>query len=111
MSVLRLRTFAFAATAAVALTGCSSYDDYGYGRGYASYRTYYPSSYYGWYDNYYYPGVGVYLYDRSGARHRWSDSHRRYWQGWRGERRENWSGYGRDRRGDGYRGEGRRGRR
>jgi hypothetical protein len=103
----RLRALALAATAGAALAGCSEYDTgygYGYGRPYgygSSYygRSYSPYSYYtpyyGWYDNYYYPGVGVYIYDRSGSRYQWNDTYRNYWQGRRtgGNYRENWSGY------------------
>lgn len=57
------------------------YDDYPYG----------PYAPYGWYDDYYYPGNGYWLYDRGGARHRWSDRQRRYWE----QRREHggkWDG-------------------
>ncbi|MET0180880.1 MAG: hypothetical protein ABW194_10430, partial [Novosphingobium sp.] len=59
----------------------------------------YGSPYYGWYDGFYYPGTGYYIYDNGGRRHRWSDGHRRYWEGRRGGRdaRANWSGYRRDR--------------
>jgi len=85
-----------AASAAFGLTGCMG-DDYGYGGvslGYGGgYYSGYP--YYGWYDDYYYPGAGYYIYDRGGSRYRWSDSQRRYWEGRRGTvtGRENWSGY------------------
>jgi len=77
-------------------------DNYRYRDRYAD--RYYGGNYYGWYDNYYYPGVGVYLYDRTGTRHRWNDRQRGYWEGRRGnyDRRENWSGY-RDRDGRDYR--------
>jgi hypothetical protein len=76
---------------ALALGGCA-YDDYGYGGvnvGYgAPYYDGYPYGYgygydyapYGWYDGYYYPGNGYWLYDRRGTRHRWSDRQRDYWQ-------------------------------
>ncbi|MBY8828608.1 hypothetical protein [Hephaestia mangrovi] len=54
---------------------------------------YYDPSYYGWYGNYYYPGTGVYVYDRNHNRHRWNDAQRRYWQNrghnWRGQRPDN----------------------
>jgi len=88
------------AGASIALAGCSTYD--GYGRhGYGGVSVGYASSrpYYGWYDGYYYPGTGYYVYDRQGSRHRWRDTDRRYWQGNRGGHhvRQNWSGYGRDR--------------
>lgn len=88
---------ALVAASAFGLSGCMT-DGYGsvgvgYGSGYG--YDYYPGgSYWGWYDNYYYPGAGYYVYDRSGRRHAWSSSHRRYWEGRRGDRpaRENWSG-------------------
>lgn len=93
---------------ALALGGC--YDD-GYGYGGVSVGSgyygggyydpywnnggYYPGGY-GWYDGFYYPGNGYYVYDRGGRRHRWSDTQRRYWEArrgdgrWRGDR--NWQG-------------------
>jgi hypothetical protein len=40
----------------------------------------------GWYDNYWYPGYGFYLFDRYGSRYPMRDNHRRYW----GEQRHNW---------------------
>jgi hypothetical protein len=88
---------AIIAAAAVAVTGCA--ENY-YGRhAYVGADIAYAGPYYGWYDNYYYPGVGVYLYDRSGVRHRWSGGERHYWQTRRPRTHvtENWSGYGRDR--------------
>ena len=33
----------------------------------------------GWYDHYYYPGYGLYLFDRGGHRHAMRDHHRRHW--------------------------------
>ena len=73
----RIRAAAMVAAASAALAGCSTYGGYGglslgYGGGY--------------YDDYYYPGTGYYVYDRRGTRHRWNDSQRRYWQS--RERRE-----------------------
>lgn len=97
--------------AAVGLAACSDYSNRGYGYsrvavgvgtgyGYGSpyYRSSYRTPYWGWYGGYYYPGVGYYVYDRRGSRHRWSDGHRRYWEGRRprGRYSENWSGYRRD---------------
>src|SRR3546814_31102 len=73
----------------LALSGCYGYDDgYGYG-GVSVGSGYYGSSYYdpyyggnyGWYNGYYYPGAGYYVYDRGGKRHRWNKDHRRHWQG------------------------------
>lgn len=48
----------------------------------------------GWYDSFYYPGYGIYIFDRRGYRHAMKRHHRRHWAkkraeyGWRkGERR------------------------
>lgn len=41
----------------------------------------------GWYDSYWYPGYGYYIFDNYGRRHNMGDHHRRYW----GERRQQWS--------------------
>lgn len=113
MDMARLRTFVLSIAASAALAGCAYDDGYGYGGvsvGYGTggwydpwyYDDYYPR-YYGWYDGFYYPGAGYYVYDRKGHRHRWSDGHRRHWEGrrhaWRGNDdgpRENWRGYRRD---------------
>ncbi len=52
--------------------------------------------YWGWYGDYYYPGTGIYVYDRARHRHSWNDDQRNYWTGrqtgWRGDRRwrSNW---------------------
>jgi len=40
----------------------------------------------GWYDNYYYPGHGIFLFDNFGRRYPMREQYRRYW----GERRHNW---------------------
>ena len=105
----RLARPALLLAATAALGACSTYGGFGgtsvsvgYGNGgYYPYR-YSPYSYYGWYDGYYYPGAGYYIYDSYGRRHRWSDRHRHYWEGRRDGRRnggENWDGYRRDRDG------------
>lgn len=39
----------------------------------------------GWYDQYYYPGYGIYIFDRGGRRHVMRDSHRRHWARQRAE--------------------------
>lgn len=87
---------ALLAAASLGLGGCAVYDDYGYG--YDSgvrVSVGYGAPYYGWYDNYYYPGVGYYVYDRRGARHRWSNRHRDYWMPRRPRgARANWTSYG-----------------
>ncbi len=60
----------------------------------------------GWYDNYWYPGYGYYVFDNRGHRFNMHDRHRRYW----GDRRQKWyrenhhgrgKGHGRG-RGHGY---------
>ena len=118
----RLRLPALLIATGLALSGCYS-DGYGYSRvsiGYGSncdpyydncgsrYRgSYYGDPWYGWYDDYYYPGIGIYIYDRSGRRYRWSDNHRYYWENrrqgyrdrdWSDRRWENWDGYRRGNR-------------
>lgn len=101
--------------AAAVLTGCA--DPYGFdGPGYAS------AGYFGgfagpgaagWYDDFYYPGTGVFVYDRNRRPFRWNANQQRYWQGRalagrggrefredRREVRENWRDFRQDRRGD-----------
>ncbi len=46
--------------------------DYGYGFANIGYGG-------GWYDQYYYPGYGIYIFDRGGKRHAMRDNHRRHW--------------------------------
>lgn len=53
----------------------------------------------GWYDNFYYPGHGFFLFDNIGRRYPMRDHHRRYW----GERRYSWYRENRGRDGDGGR--------
>jgi hypothetical protein len=104
---------ALALAAALGLAACSSsdYGRHGYGYTRVGVGVGYASPYYGWYDGFYYPGTGYYVYDRHGSRHRWRDNDRRHWEGRRhdGDRRDNWSGY--HHRRDGDRGGHRRGRR
>ena len=71
----------------------SGYGGYGYGSGYGGYGYGYPyGGYYGgydpfgWYGDYYYPGSGIYVYDRYRHRHQWTDEQRRYWS----DRRDRW---------------------
>lgn len=103
----RLRLGLFAVTAALGLSACSTYDGYGYGGssyalgvGYGSYPSY------GWYDDYYYPGSGYYVFDRQGRRHSWNDNQRRYWMDRartpqdRREVRQNYREFRADRQGD-----------
>lgn len=102
-----LRNLVIILAAGVGLGGCATYSPYGYGsgvsvgvgngygyndpyyRGYSPYGSRYGSRYgsgygygyspYGWYDGYYYPGSGHYVYDRYRNPYYWSDGHRRYW--------------------------------
>ncbi|WP_193752975.1 peptidase [Sphingomonas endophytica] len=74
--------------------GSGFYDDPYYAAGYAP-------GYYGWYDNYYYPGTGAYVYDRYRRAYPWNDGQRRYWQQRRNgyadrDVRANWRDFGRD---------------
>jgi len=61
--------------------GGSPYGYAGYG---SPYGYGYGSPYYGWYDGFYYPGTGYYVYDQYRNRTRWSDAQRRYWERRRG---------------------------
>jgi len=75
--------------------GYGGYGGYGYGEypyggyyggyGYGGYG-YDP---FGWYGDYYYPGTGIYVYDRSRTRHVWSGDQQRYWS----QRRQQWQGH------------------
>jgi hypothetical protein len=57
------------------------YGGYGYGYPYNAYGGYYGGyDPFGWYGDYYYPGTGIYVYDRQRTRHVWNDQQRRYWQ-------------------------------
>lgn len=71
-------------------------DGYGYGYGPSlAYGGY--GGYGGWYNDFYYPGTGIYVFDRSGHRSRWNDGQRRYWEGRRGQgqgRGAQWQGRG-----------------
>lgn len=118
MNITRLCALALTAGAAVAVAGCADegYGGYGYARPYAggyyggpygdpyAYDVYYDGYYgygygspwFGWYDDFYYPGVGFYVYDRGGGRYRWNDRQRQYWTGRRGNGytgTPNWSQY------------------
>src|SRR5690349_12322622 len=81
MRVPRLRLAALALISGISLTGCAYGGiGYGYGSGYGGYDPF------GWYGDYYYPGSGIYVYDRYRTRHVWNDDQRRYWSG----RRDRW---------------------
>jgi hypothetical protein len=122
---MRIPYISILAAGALALGGCA-YGDYGYGGGYygggygygSSIGIGYSSGYYdpyyggygygygydpfGWYGDYYYPGVGIYVYDSHRNRHVWNDSQRSYWNSRRAQYQShtgrtwnntNWSGY------------------
>ncbi|WP_298668278.1 hypothetical protein [uncultured Sphingomonas sp.] len=111
----RILLLALIGAAGIAVSACA--DDYGYGGmsvGYGVPGYYdgygYGDGYWGWYGDYYYPGTGVYVYDRYRRPYRWNDDQRRYWQGrgdsywhgrpgWNGQTmrpnpRPNWHGFG-----------------
>ena len=78
---------ALLALAAIGMTGGlgGCVGSYGYASDYYGAPAYSPGSRYygglgGWYDDFYYPGTGVYVFDRSGRRTRWNDGQRRHWQ-------------------------------
>lgn len=96
----RLRGALVALAASAGLAACTSYGPYGgssvgvgvsygspyggygygspYGYGYGSpYYASYP--YYGWYDGFYYPGAGYWLYDPWGRRYPITKRHSDYW--------------------------------
>lgn len=104
MNTLTVRV-ALLAAAGLSLGACSTYgpDGYGYSRVAVGVGSgYYADPYWGWYDGYYYPGSGYYIWDRRGYRHRWNDHHQNYWHARRGHRSvgDNWSGYQYRRLGD-----------
>ena len=77
------------------------YGGYGYGGyGYGGYDPF------GWYGDFYYPGSGIYVYDRYRHRHAWNDDQRHHWTDrrnrWQARNNgttstENWSGWDRSR--------------
>jgi hypothetical protein len=85
------------------------YGGYGYGSpyGYGMYGSGYGYGYgspYGWYDNYYYPGTGYYVYDSYRQPHVMTTTQRQYWVSrtpalrtttTRTNVRPNWSGFNR----------------
>ncbi|HVL77844.1 MAG TPA: hypothetical protein VM346_01000 [Sphingomicrobium sp.] len=117
---MRIIIASLAAAGGLALGGCAYNGLYGgasLGYGSAGYYDRYfdpyhdpwyrGASYWGWYDGFYYPGTGYYVYDRWRRPHVWNDLQRRYWSqrrehirsrtGERFEPRENWSGFTRER--------------
>ena len=92
----RLLGVTLAAVASLGLGACTTYDDYGYPTSRVSVGVGYGAPYYGWYDGFYYPGTGYYIYDRRGTRHRWSTRYRDYWIARRPRDRryyDNWGSY------------------
>lgn len=76
----RIRAALLVISASLGLAACTTYDGYGYGGYYGGRYSYYDSwPTYGWYDDFYYPGRGYYIYDRSGHRHAWNREQRRHW--------------------------------
>jgi hypothetical protein len=90
----------------------SGYGAYGYPYGYGYGSPYYGSYYnryphYGWYDGFYYPGAGHWVYDPYGRYYPINEKQSRYWQEMLAKARaarggttatatarENWSGFG-----------------
>jgi len=62
----------------------SPYGGYGYGNPYGGFGDYLGYGYggypYGWYNGYYYPGSGYYVYDRNHHRRQITDAERQYWR-------------------------------
>ncbi len=98
--------------AAVALSGCySSFGENYYDTGYNSYScdpysqfdTYYSCDYGygfynigytgGWYNSYWYPGYGIYLFDNYGRRFDMDDRYRHYWAQQRNQWQRSRGGY------------------
>lgn len=111
MYVPRIALAALALIGGVSLSGCNQGYGYsgvslGYAGGYGG--PVYGNSYWGWNGGYYYPGSGVYVYDRYRRPLRWNGAQQAYWEGrragWQGARnaqiRDNWRDFDRDRRGD-----------
>lgn len=101
--------------AAAALTACT--DPYGFddrprfASGYGGWAA--GPGAFGWYDGFYYPGSGVFVYDQHRRPFRWNPAQQRYWQNRafagrggrefredRREVRENWRDFRQDRRAD-----------
>ncbi len=108
MRISSIRTVAIVLAAGIGLSGCASYNPYGYGSGvsvgygnggyydpyYSGYGSRYGyggygspygygygyAPYYGWNNGYYYPGTGYYVYDYNRRPRIWTEAERRYWQ-------------------------------
>jgi hypothetical protein len=125
---MRLPIVGLAVFASLSLSGCAyggygGYSGYGgYGGGYSGLSIGYSSPYYGsgygnpyygagygygspygWYDNFYYPGSGYYVYDTYRRPRVWTNSQQRYWTARRAQTvrtttttvNPNWSGFNR----------------
>jgi len=99
MAQWKLWAAAAALGCGAALAGCT---DSGMSRTRVAvgYNTAWGDPYWGWYGDYYYPGTGIYVYDRYRNRAPWTAQQRGYWEGrrngWRGGRRaSNWRDFGR----------------
>jgi hypothetical protein len=104
MNIVTAFRAALIAGAVTTLGACA--DGYGYGYGGTSIGAGYAGGYsgplgyggdyyggfghpgYGYYNDYYYPGAGIYVFDRGGQRRQWNDDERGHWQH-RGEYRGN----------------------
>ena len=113
---MRIPYISLLAAGALALGGCADYYGglgYGYGDYYGGYGGYYGypyygggyygagwgMPYYGWYDDYYYPGTGIYVYDTYRRPRVMTTRERTYWSS-RSPRATttvsaNWSGFDR----------------
>jgi len=117
---MRIPYISLIAAGALALGGCA-YGDLGFGAGYGGYGAYdygygygpyggygqYPAyyggfgaPYFGWYDDYYYPGTGIYVYDSYRRPHVWNNRQRSYWTSRQTAsnvttKSANWSGFSR----------------
>jgi hypothetical protein len=121
MHVPRLRSALILLAATVGLGACGYGQGYGHSRVSLGYSSGYCDPFYddchrgfgrrafdpwyGWYDDHFYPGVGIFVFDRWGRRHHWRDHHRRFWfdrrrhwgnRDWNDRRWENWRGFRRD---------------
>lgn len=77
-------------------SGGGYYGDPYYAGGYGA-----APGYYGWYDDFYYPGTGNFVYDRGRRAHRWNGAQQQYWQQRRyglnqRDVRANWGDFRRD---------------
>lgn len=95
-SITKAALAAAALGGAATLASCTTDRGYGYTGVSVGYNASWGDPYWGWYGDYYYPGVGIYVYDTNRRRHRWNDVQRGYWEtrrgSWRGDRRwrSNW---------------------